>query len=93
MLFRSNGVMVSGRSVETVKLSFSFCKYLICKNVSYILKFRKNILSVAQLFEQGFHLSFNNRIEIYMNDNLITTAYLINNLYYIKLIFPTVYDT
>ena len=28
-----------------------------------------------------------------MNSNLITTACLINNLYYIKPIFPTVYDT
>ena len=32
-------------------------------------------------------------IEIYLNGNLITTVCLINNLYYIKPIFPTVYNT
>ena len=85
--------MVSARSLRTVKLSFSFSKFLVCKNVYYVPDFGKNLLSVAQLFGQDFHLNFNNRIEIYMNDNLSTTACLINNLYYIKPIFPTVYDT
>ena len=88
-----NGATVSARSVGAVKLSFSFSKFLVCKNVYYVPDFGKNLLSVAQLFEQGFHLNFNNGIEIYMNSNLITTACLINNLYYIKPIFPTVYDT
>ena len=88
-----NGATMSARSVGTVKLSFSFSKFLVCKNVYYVPDFGKNLLSVAQLFEQGFHLNFNNGIEIYMNSNLITTACLINNLYYIKPIFPTMYDT
>ena len=66
---------------------------MVCKNIYYVPDFGKNLLSVAQLFGQGFHLNFNNGIEIYMNDNLITTACLINNLYYIKLIFPTIYET
>ena len=43
------------------------------------------------MFEQRLGLNFNNHIEIYFNDNLITTAF--NNLYYIKLITPTVYNT
>ena len=71
-----NGATVSAHSVGTVKLSFSFSKFLVCKNVYYVPEFGKNLLSVAQLFEQGFHLYFNNRIEIYMNGNLITTACL-----------------
>ena len=83
---------MSARSVGIVKLSFSFSKFLVCKNVYYVPDFGKNLLSVAQLFGQGFHLSFNNGIEIYMNGNLITIACLINNLYYVKPIFPTVYD-
>ena len=65
---------------------------MVCKNVYYVPNFGKNLLSVAQLFGQGFHLSFHNGIEIYLNGNLITTACLINNLYYIKPIFSTVYD-
>ena len=85
-----NGATVSARSVGTVKLSFSFSKFLVCKNVYYVPDFEKNLLSVAQLFGQDFHLSFNNEIEIYLNENLIITACLINNLYYIKLIFSTV---
>ena len=88
-----NGATVSTRSVGTVKLSFSCSKFMVCKNVYYVPNFGKNLLSVAQLFGQGFHLNFNNEIEIYINGNLITTAYLINNLYHIKLIFSTVYGT
>ena len=86
-------MIVSAHSMGTIKLSFSFSKFLVCKNVYYVSDFEKNLLSVAQLFGQGFYLNFNNGIEIYMNGNLIITACLINNLYYIKLIFPTVFDT
>ena len=50
---------MSARSVGTVKLSFSFSKFLVCKNVYYVPDFGKNLLSVAQLFGQGFHLNFN----------------------------------
>ena len=87
-----NDATVSACSVRTVKLSFSFSKFMVCKNVYYVPDFGKNLLSVARLFEQSFHLSFNNRIKIYLNGNLITTVCLINNLFYIKLIFITVYD-
>ena len=50
-------------------------------------------MSVAQLFKQGFSLNFNNGIDISLNGNMITTACLINNLYYIKPIVPMVFDT
>ena len=59
-----NGTMVSARLVRTIKLSFNFSKFMICKNVYYVPDF--NLLSVAQLFGQSFHLSFDNGIEIYL---------------------------
>ena len=79
--------------METVKLSFSFSKFIVYKNFYYVPNFGKNLISIVQLFGQDFHLSFNNGIKIYLNGNLITTACLINNLYYIKSIFLTIYDT
>ena len=51
---------------------------MVCKNVYYVPDFRKNLLSVAHLFGQSFHLNFNNGIGIYLNGNLITTSCLIN---------------
>ena len=72
---------VSARSVGTVKLSFSFSKFMVCKNFYYLLDFGKNLLSVAQLFGQDFHLSFNNGIEIYLNGNLITIGSFLQYLH------------
>ena len=53
----------------------------------------KNLLSVSRLFEQGYSPNFNNDVEVYLNNDLITTTCSINNLYYLKLIFLTICDT
>ena len=47
---QGNGATVSARLVGTVKLSFSFSKFIVYKNVYYVPNFEKNLLSVAQLF-------------------------------------------
>ncbi len=86
-----NGATVSATSIGTIKLFFEH-GYLYCKDVYMVPCFGKNLLSVARLFEQGFMLNFNNGIEISYNDRLITTARLINNLYYLNPIVPTICD-
>ena len=50
-------------------------------------------MSFAQLMKQGFVLNINNGIEIYYNGNLITTACLINDLFYLKPIYHEIYNT
>ena len=85
--------MVPATSVGSVKLFFSFNKFMIYKDIYLVPDFGRNILSFAQLMKQGFVLNVNNGIEIYYNGNLITTACLINDLFYLTLIYPEIYNT
>ena len=56
--------------------------------------FGKNLISVARLIEQGYSLDFNNDvIRILKNGFMITSTVMINNLFYVKPIIPTIYDT
>ena len=87
-----NGATVSAFSVGTMKLCFER-SFMLCSDVYYVPDFGKNLLSVSRLFEQGFQLNFNNGIEIYRNGCLITTASMINNLYYLRPIVPMIHET
>ena len=87
-----NGAQVSAISIGTVKLLFAN-NYLILDNVYYVPVFGKNLISVARLIEQGLSLNFNNGIDILRNNCLITTACMINNLFYVKPNVPMIFDT
>ena len=87
---------MSATSIGSIKLHFSINKFILCKDVYYVPDFGKNILSFSKLMKQGFGLNVNkanNAIDIYFKDLFITSVYLINDLFYLKPIYPEIYDT
>ena len=87
------GATVSAKAVGSIKLFFISNKFIVLNDVYYVPNFGKNIVSVACLVNNGFSFSFNNGIEIFRNDCLICKGYMYDNLYYLKTIKPTIYDT
>lgn len=61
----------------------------------FVPDFGRNILSFSQLIKQVFRLNVNSNedIDIYIKGNLITTACLINDMFYLKPIYHEIYDT
>ena len=59
MLKVGTGTIVSALVVGVVKLEFGN-KFLVLNNVYYIPSFWGNLISIFRLFEQLFHVSFNN---------------------------------
>ena len=76
-----NGESVSAKAVGEVCLVFNN-KFLILNNVYYVPNISRNIISISQLCEQLFTISFNNNaIVIYRNGMEICSACLKNGLY------------
>ena len=49
-----NNATISARSVGTVKLCFSFSKFMVCKNVYYVLDFGKNFFLYHSYLDKVF---------------------------------------
>ena len=76
-----NGEFISAKVVGEVRLVFNN-KFMILNNVYYVSNILRNIISISQLCEQLFTISFNNnRIVIYRNSMKICSACLKNWLY------------
>ena len=55
-----NGARVSAKAVGELRLHFRENKFLVLNNVYFILDIRRNLISVAKLFEQLFKVYFDN---------------------------------
>ena len=61
--------------------------YIVSRNLE------RTLFQVAYMISNGCSISFNNGIEIYRNDCLICKGQMYDNLYHLKTIKPTLYDT
>ena len=55
-----NGARVLAKAVGEVRLPFRENKFLVLNNVYFIPDIRRNLMSVAKLFEQLFKVYFDN---------------------------------
>ena len=76
---------VSARAVGVSSLNFINNSYLNLNNVLFILGFRRNLISVSKLLDDGYSVSFNsNLVIIGINGLTICTRNLENNLYVLR---------
>ena len=71
---------VAAVAVGDVHLSFSD-SVLVLKNVLYVPSFRKNLISVSKLYNDGYSVIFNDNVVIMRNNSYICSGTLVNNLY------------
>ena len=62
-------------------------------NVYFVPNYGKNLISIACLLDTDYSVNFNNGIDISLDRNLICNGFMRDNLYYLKLKIPTLYDT
>src|SRR5215813_7771683 len=79
------GDVVSVRAVGVSRLEFLNKSYLNLNNVLYIPSFRRNLISVSKLLDDGYSISFNNNLVIISRNRLtIYTGNSENNLYVLR---------
>src|SRR5215813_3509012 len=79
------GDAVSARAVGVSRLEFLNKCYLNLNNVLYIPGFRRNLISVSKLLDDGYSISFNNNLVIISRNGLtICTGNSENNLYVLR---------
>ena len=79
------GDVVSARAVGVSSLNFSNNCYLNLNDVLFILGFRRNLISISKLLDDGFSLSFNNNLVIISRNGLtIYKGNSKNNLYVLR---------
>ena len=79
------GDAVSARAVGVSSLNFLNNCYLLLNNVLFIPGFRRNLISVSKLLDDGFSISFNNNLVVISRNGLtICTGNSENNLYVLR---------
>ena len=84
-----NGEHVSVKALGQVELFFNNDRTLCLVDCLYVLDFKRNLISVSCLFEQGLTVEFNSFITIRSSTSVICTGDLIDGLYYLS---PMSYD-
>ena len=82
---------VSVRAVGEVTLEFSSGS-LVLKDCLYVPSFRKNLISVSKLADEGFKFIFTNKVFIRKNRKIICSGILLNKLYVLKPNSPTMHE-
>ena len=79
------GDAVSARAVGVSSLNFLNNCYLILNNVLFIPGFRRNLISISKLLDDGFSISFNNNMVVISRNGLtICIGNSENNLYVLR---------
>ena len=84
-----NGEHVSVKALGQVELFFNNDRTLCLVDCLYVPDFKRNLISVSCLFEQGLTVEFNSFITIRSSTSVICTGDLIDGLYYLS---PMSYD-
>ena len=84
-----NGEHVSVKALGQVELFFNNDRTLCLVDCLYVPVFKRNLISVSCLFEQGLTVEFNSFITIRSSTSVICTGDLIDGLYYLS---PMSYD-
>ena len=78
------GNEVLAESVGEVHLYFDDFRFIVLKDCFYIPNFKRNLIFVACLINDGYSVSFNKSITIFKNKSLMCNGWLQNNLYFIQ---------
>ena len=88
-VYMGNATKVAAIAVGDVYLSFDRNKTLVLRNCLYVPTFRKNLVSVSKLILDGYSISFNDRVVIKRNREIICSGALVGNLYTLEPKTPT----
>ena len=89
-LHMGNATTVAAVAVGNVFLNFSNDRSLILRDCLYVPSIRRNLVSVSKLFKDGYSVYFSNSVVIKLNKHFVCSGSLVDDLYIINPMFPTV---
>ena len=84
-----NATKVAAVAMGDLHLSFGRDRILILRNCLFILSIRRDLVSVSSLVMNGYSVCFNKRVVIKENKRLIYFHQLVDDLYIINPVSPT----
>ena len=88
-LHMGNATRVAAVAVGNVLLNFSSDRSLILRDCLYVPSIRRNLVSVSNLIKDGYFVYFNDSVVIKLNKRFICSGSLVDDLYIINPIIPT----
>ena len=85
-----NAMRVAAIAVGNVILNFNNNRSLILRYCLYVPTIRRNLVSVSSLVKDKYSVYFNDSVVIKLNKCFIYSINMMDNLYIINPIFPTV---
>ena len=84
-----NGELISVKAIRPVVLFFENNMTLCLEDCLFVPDFKRNLVSVSFLVEQGLIVQFNSSVSIRSKSSFICSGDLMNNLYFLS---PLSYD-
>ena len=84
-----NATKVEAVVVGDYYLNFGRDRYLLLKDCLYVPSIRRNLISVSSLVKDGYSVLFNDYVIIKLNKRFTYFGTLMNNLYIINLVSPS----
>ena len=83
-VFMGDAMKVAVVAVGVISLSFGIDRILILNNCLYVPSFRRNLISVSKLAMDGYNVCLDRNVSIMMNERVICSGTLQDNLYLIN---------
>ena len=84
-----NATKVAADAVGDYYLNFGRDSYLLLKDCLYVPSIRRNLILVSILLKDGYSVLFNDSVIIKLNKIFICSGTLMDNLYIINLVSPS----
>ena len=84
-----NATKVAAVAVRDYYLNFGRDRYLLLKDCIYVPSIRRNLISISSLVNDGYSVLFNDSVIIKLNKRFIYSRTLIDNLYIINPVSPS----
>ena len=84
-----NATKMGAVAVGDYYLNFGRDRYLLLKDCLYVPYIRRNLISVSSLVKDGYSILFNDSVIIKLNKRFICSGTLIDNLYIINHVSPS----
>ena len=88
-LHTGNATKVAVVAIGDYYLNFSRDRYLLLKDCLYVPSIRRNLISVSSLVKDGYSILFNDLVIINLNKRFICSGTLVDNLYIINPVSPS----
>ncbi|MBE2321140.1 DDE-type integrase/transposase/recombinase, partial [Solirubrobacter sp. CPCC 204708] len=88
-LHMGNATRVAAVAVGNIYLNFGRDRFLILKDCLYVPSIRRNLISVSCLVKDGYSIYFDNLVTIKFNKSFICSGSLVDDLYIINPVSPT----